>query len=111
MLLSETTRGSVWDAGELSGACETTSWDEAGAGDTEDDTFDESFAGDEEEACNLAGTQLNDVLAAERSARRTVAQARVMMHDIKSNWGLQGKGKKGVEAGQGKGNSKVCTVP
>ena len=33
---------------------------------------------------NLAGTQLNEVLP-QRNARRTVAQARAIMHDIKSS--------------------------
>ena len=106
MLLRETTTGSVWDAGELSGACEATSWDEAGTGDTEDDTFDESFADDEEEACNLPGAQLNDVLAAERSARRTVAQARVMMHDIKSNWVFRVRERRGSKLEKAKATAR-----
>ena len=60
--------------------------DEAGAGDAEDDIFDGSFADvDEEEAFNMAGAQLNDVIAAERSVRRTVTQAKAIMHDIKSS--------------------------
>ena len=56
-------------------ACDKASWDDAGAGDAEDDVFDGSFAGeDEEEAFNLAGTQpVNEALASEPTARRTVA--------------------------------------
>ena len=42
---------------------------------------------DEEEAFNLAGTQLNEALASERNARRTDAPARAIMHDIKSSRG------------------------
>ena len=35
----------------------------------------------------LAETQLNEALPSERNARRTVAQARAIMHDIKSSRG------------------------
>ena len=57
---------------------------------------------DEEEVLSLAETQLNEAL--ERNARRTVAQARAVMHDI---WGCrggccpQGPSKKGSRAGEG----------
>ena len=53
---------------------------------------------DEEEAFNLARTQLHEALASERNARRTVAQARAIMHEIKSSRGghhPQGASKKG----------------
>ena len=79
---------SVWNASESLGASETTCWDEEGAGDAEDDMFDGSFADeDEEKVFNVARAPLNKALAAERSARRTVAQARAIMHDIKSSRG------------------------
>ena len=78
--------------------------------DAEGDVFDGSFAhADEEEAFNFAGAHLNEALAVERSARRTVAQARAITHDIKSSRGgsdLHGASKKGVEAGKGKGKGQ-----
>ena len=55
---------------------------EAGPCAAEDDQFEGSFADeDEEEAFNLAGTQLNEALASKRNVRRTVAQAIAIMHD------------------------------
>ena len=50
-------------------------------GKLEDDQFEGSFADEySEEACNLACTQLNEALASERNARRTVAHARAIMY-------------------------------
>ena len=84
--------------------------DEAGTWEDEDDPFEGSFADeDEDEAFHLAETQLNEALASERNARRTVAQARAIMHDIKSNRGgyyPHGANKKGSEAGEGKGKGQ-----
>ena len=40
-----------------------------------------------DEAHTLAEIQLDEAIAAERRARRTVAQARAIMHDIKSSRG------------------------
>ena len=65
---------------------ERDAWDEAGSWEAEEGQIEGSFADeDEEEAINLAGTQLNEALASGRNARRTVAQARAIMHDIKSS--------------------------
>ena len=53
---------------------------------------------------NLAGTQLKEALASERNARRTGAQARAIMHDIKSSRGgcyLKGASKKGQRGRKG----------
>ena len=58
---------------------------------------------------NLAGTELNEALASERNARRTVAQARAIMHDIESSRGgcyPLGANNKGSEAGKGKGKGQ-----
>ena len=97
-------------ASESLGASEPTSWDGEGATGTKDAMFDGCFAdGDEEEAFIVAGAPLNESLATERSARRTVAQARAIMHDIKSSRGgycSEGSNKKGVDAEKGKGKSK-----
>ena len=104
MHLNETATESAWNANE--------SRDEAGSWEVEDNQFEGSFADeDEEEAFNLAGTQLNEALASKRNARRTVAQTRAIMHDIKSSRGgyyLQGANKKGSGAGKGisKGQGK-----
>ena len=72
-----------------------------------------SFADEaEEEAFNLARTQLHEALASERNAKRTAAQARAIMHDIKSSRGgyyPQGANKKGPEAEKGKGKGQVRT--
>ena len=91
-------------------------WNEAGSWEAEDDQFEGSFADeDEEEAFNLAGAQLNEALASERNARRTVAQAEASMHDIRSSRGgccPQGANKKGSGAGKGKrkgqGKNRDC---
>ena len=100
-----TTTDSAWNANESRDAWEQASWDEAGAWAAEDDLLEGSFADEhEEEAFNLAGTQLNEAIASERSARRTVAQARAIVRDSKSSRGgyyLQGANKKGSE-GNGK---------
>ena len=75
-------------ASESLGASEPTSWDGEGAAGAEDAMFDVCFADeDEEEAFIVAGAPLDKALATERSARRTVAQARAIMHDIKSSRG------------------------
>ena len=85
---SETVTESAWNASESRDAWEQASVDEAGTREDEDDQFEGSFADeDEEESFNLAGTQLHKALASERNARRTVAQARAIMHDIKSSRG------------------------
>ena len=87
---------------------EQTSWDETRTWEDEDDQFEGSFADeDEEEAFHLAETQLNEALASERNARRTVAQARAIMHEtsraVVGGYYPQGANKKGSEAGKGKG--------
>ena len=75
MHLNETATESAWNANE--------SRDEAGSWEVEDNQFEGSFADeDEEEAFNLAGTQLNEALASKRNARRTVAQTRAIMHEL-----------------------------
>ena len=85
---SETATESAWNTSESRDAWEQASWDEAGTWEDEDDKFEGSIADeDEEEAFNLARTQLNEALASERNARRTVAQARAIMHDFKSSRG------------------------
>ena len=79
-------------------ACEAASEDETGTWDVEDNRFEGSFADeDEEEAFHLAETHLNEALASERNARRTIAQARAIMHDIKGSGGYcpQGARRKG----------------
>ena len=95
---NETATESAWNANESRDAWEQASWDEAGSWEAEDDQFEGSFADeDEEEAFNLADTQLNEALASERNARRTVAQAMAIMHDINSSRGAyypQGASKK-----------------
>ena len=79
---------STWNDTETTEAWEHASWDESAARENEADYQDEGFADeDEEEAFTLAGTQLHETLAAERNARRTVAQARAIMHEIKSSGG------------------------
>ena len=87
--LNETATESACNANESRDAWEQASWDEAGSREAEDDQFEGSFADEEEEeeAFNLAETQLNEAFASERNARRTVAQARAIMHDIKSSRG------------------------
>ena len=104
---SETATESAWNTSELRDSWEQVSWDETRTWEDEGDQFEGSFADeDEEEAFNLAETQLNEALDSERNARRTVAQARAIMHDIKSSRGgyyPQGANKKGSEAGKGKG--------
>ena len=81
--------------------------DQTGFWEVEDDPFEGTFADeDEEEAFNLARTHLNEALASERNARRTIAQAKAIMRDIKSSRGgyyHQGANKKGSEAVKGKG--------
>ena len=109
---NESATDSAWDVSESRDAWEQASVDEAGTWEVEDDSFEGSFADeDEEEAFTLAGTQLNEALASERNARRTTAQARAIMHDIKSSRGgyyLQCANRKGSEAvvGKGKGQGK-----
>ena len=100
---SETVTESAWNASESRDAWEQASWNEAGTWEDEDDQFEGSSADEdeEEESFNLAGTQLNEARASERNARRTVAQARAIMHDIKSSRGgyyPQDANKKGSEA-------------
>ena len=93
-----------WNANES-----RASWEEIGSWEAEDDQFEGSIAGeDEEEALNLAETQLNEALASERNARRTVAQARAIMHDIKGSRGgnPRSANKKGSDAGEGKGTGQ-----
>ena len=69
MHLNEAATESAWNANESRDAWEQTSWDEAGSWEAEDDQFEGSFADEySEEACNLAGTQLNEALASERNA-------------------------------------------
>ena len=106
----ESATDSAWNVSEPRDAWEQASVDEAGTWEDEDDPFEGSFADeDEEEAFHLAETQLNEALASERNARRTVAQARAIMHDIKSSRGgyyPQGASKKGSEAGKGKGKGQ-----
>ena len=71
MHLNETATESVWNAKESRDAWEQASWDEVGSWEAEDDQLEGSFADeDEEEAFNLAGTQLNEALALERNAER-----------------------------------------
>ena len=107
---NETATDSAWNASESRDVLEQASWDEAGTWEPEDDQFGGSFADeDEEEAFNLAGTQLNEALASVRNARRIGAQARAIMHDIKSSRGgycLQGANKKRSEAAEGKDNGE-----
>ena len=95
----------IWNANESRDAWEQASW-EAGSWEAEDNQFEGSFADEEkEEAVNLAGTQLNVALASEKNARRMVAKARAIMHEIKSSLGgycPQGANKKGSGAGKGK---------
>ena len=81
-------------------------WDEAGAWEAEVDQFDGSFADEDEEGgLNLAGTQLNEAVATERSARKTVARVRASHHTKSSRGGYchQGANKTGSDAGKGKG--------
>ena len=78
----ETATESAWNANESRDAWEQASWDDAGSWEAEDDQFEGSVADEEDEAFNLAGTQLMEALASERNARRTVAQATATMHDI-----------------------------
>ena len=75
MHLNETATESAWNANESRNAWEQASWDEADSWEAEDDQFEGSCADEdeEEEAFNLAGTQLNGALASERNARRTVS--------------------------------------
>ena len=88
MLPSETTTESVWNVNEPMGACEPTSCNETSARNAENHVFSGSFADeDEEDIFNLARAQLKEALAAERSARRAVAQERTIKHDIKSSRG------------------------
>ena len=71
MHLNETATESVWNAKESRDAWEQASWDELGSWEAEDDQLEGSFADeDEEEAFNLAGTQLNEAFALERNAER-----------------------------------------
>ena len=103
---NETATDGAWNASESRDAWGLSSWDEGGTWEAEDDQFEGSFADeDEEEAFNLARTPLNETLASERNARRTVAEARATMRDITSSRGRsypQGANKKGSEAGKGK---------
>ena len=89
------------------------SWEEAGSWEAEDDQFEGSFADEgEEEAFNLAETHLNEALASERNATRTVAQARAIMHYIKSSRGgyfPQGANKKGSGQERAKVKDKART--
>ena len=107
---NERTTKNVWNASESRDSWEQASWEEADA--CKYDQFEGSFADeDEEEAFSLAETQLKEALVSEGNARRTVAQARAIMHDFKSSRGgyyPQGANKKGSEAGksQGKGQGK-----
>ena len=88
MRLDERATESAWNANESRDAWEQASWDEVCSREAEDDQFEGSFADeDEEEAFHLACTQLNEAFASERNARRTVAQARAIMHDIKCSRG------------------------
>ena len=74
MHLNETATECAWNANESRDAWEQASWDEAGSWEAEEDQFEGSFADEEEgEAFTLAGTQLNEALASERNAKRTVA--------------------------------------
>ena len=85
---NESATYSAWNASESRDAWEQASVDEDGTWEVEHDPFQGSFADeDEEEAFNLAGIQLNEALASERNARRTIAQARAIMHDVKSSRG------------------------
>ena len=68
---NETATEGAWNANESRDAWEA-----------EDDQFEGSFADEEEEAFNLARTQLMEAFASERNARSTVAQATATMHDI-----------------------------
>ena len=100
----------AWNPSEPRDAWEQASVDEAGTWEDEDDPFEGSFADeDEEEAFHLAETQLNEAPASERNARRTVAQARAIMHDVKNSRGgyyRQGASKKRSEAGESKGKGQ-----
>ena len=104
---NETATDSAWNASESRDAWEQASWKEAGSWEAEDDQFEGSFTDEhEEEAFLLAGNHLNEALVLERKARKTVAQARAIMHDIKTSRGgdyTQGTNKKGSQARKGKG--------
>ena len=107
---NESATDSAWNVSVSRDAWEQASVDEAGTWEVEHDPFQGSFADkDEEEAFNLAGIQLNEALASERNARRTIAQARAIMHDVKSSRGgyyPQGANRKGSEAVKGKGKGQ-----
>ena len=109
---SETAQ-SAWSTSEPRDAWEQASVDEAGTWEDEDDQFEGSFTDeDEEEAFYLAGTQLNEALTSERNTRSTIAQARAIMHDIKSSRGgyyPQGASRKGSEA-KAKDKARIETV-
>ena len=107
---NEPATDSIWNRSESMDACEQASEDESGTWEVEDDQIEGSFADeDEEEAFHLAETLLNEALASESKARRTITQARAIMHDIKSSRGgyyPQGARKKGSEAMKGKGKGQ-----
>ena len=85
---NEATTDSAWNANESRDAWEQASWEEAASWEAEGNQFEGSFADeDEEETFNLAGAHLNEGLGSERNARRTVAQARAITHDIKNSRG------------------------
>ena len=106
----ESATDSARNVSEPRDAWEQASVDEAGTWEDEDHPFEGSFADeDEDEAFHLAETQLNEAFAPERNARRTVAQARAIMHEINSSRGgydPQCASKKGSEAGEGKGKGQ-----
>ena len=90
-------------------AWEQASWDEPGSWEAEEDRF---AVERREEALNLPGAQLNEALASARNARRTVAQARAIMHDIMSSCGgyfPQGANRKGSGQERAKAKDKART--
>ena len=90
------------------------SWYEAGSWEADDDQFEGSFADEEEEqAFNLAGSQLNKALASGRYARRTLAQARAIVVTVirmvqTRKVSQAGKGK---SEGQGKNRNRHGPAP
>ena len=84
--------------------------DEANFGSEDDDTLDvEGLTGSEKEAAEQALAMIRDTKAGQSSARRTLAQARAVVKDIKTNRGYYKPGAKAK--GKGPGPCFSCGGP
>ena len=102
---NETPTESDWNANESRDAWGQASWDEAGSWKLKTISSKEASRMKTKKGIQSGWYPMNEALACERNVRRTVAQTRATMHDIKSGRGgchPRGASKEGSGAGKSK---------